>query len=184
MVTAAKDSYPNDADLLVAIRGMFEAIDPVPPDLPDRIRFSLAFRDSEAEMARFSCDGAELALAARGDEESRIVTFDSDSLTIMIRVDSNPDGTARVDGWLAPPQAHRVEMKMTERSITVTADERGRFVFLSVPRGTAQLVVRQLEAGAGAGAGAEAGATSERYDDQVRSAKSVITPALKLLTPE
>ncbi len=43
-------------------------------------------------------------LAARGAEQSRTITFDSDSLTIMIRIDSNNDGTARVDGWLAPPQ--------------------------------------------------------------------------------
>ena len=77
----------------------------MPPDLPERIRFSLALRDLEFEVARLSAEEDQLMLAARGTEQSRTITFDSDSLTIMIRVDSNQDGTARVDGWLAPPHA-------------------------------------------------------------------------------
>ena len=50
-------------------------------------------------------------MAARGTEQSRTITFDSDSLTIMIRIDANQDGTVRVDGWLAPPQRREIEMK-------------------------------------------------------------------------
>ena len=152
---AAENGHPDDADLLVAIRDMFEAIDPVPSGLPDRIRLALAFRDLEAEMACFSCANDELAFAARGAEESRIVTFDSDSLTIMIRIDANRDGTARVDGWLAPPQPREIEMKTTADPLSAASDDQGRFAFPSVPRGTARLVVR-----------------------------SVITPALILLTGE
>ena len=50
-------------------------------------------------------------VAARGAEQSRTITFDSDSLTIMIRIDSNKDGTVRIDGWLAPPQRREIEMQ-------------------------------------------------------------------------
>jgi hypothetical protein len=171
MMIAAAATHPDDADLLDAIRDMFEVIDPVPSDLPNRIRLALAFRDLEAEMARFSRATDELALAARGVEESRIVTFDSDILTIMIRVDSNLDGTARVDGWLAPPQTHRVEMRISGTSITVTADELGRFVFDSVPRGTAQLIVCPPGAGV----------AGELWNQPPNAAKSVITLALILL---
>jgi hypothetical protein len=110
---------------------------------------------------------------ARGAEESRIVTFDSDRLTIMIRIESNPDGTARVDGWLAPPQAHRVEMSMTDESLTAIADELGRFVFYSVPRGTGRLIVRP-----------RVSADDERGDDPPYAVKCVITPALSLLADE
>jgi hypothetical protein len=163
MMIAEQGRHSDDADLLTAIRDMFEAIDPVPLGLPDRIQLALAFRDLEAEMARFSCVTDELVPAARGVEESRIVTFDSDSLTIMIRVDSNQDGTARVDGWIAPPQPHRVDMKLADSSITVTADGLGRFVFHSVPRGTAQLIVCPPGASVTDGG------------------RSVITPALVLL---
>jgi hypothetical protein len=171
---AARDGHPDDADLLAAVRDIFEAIDPVPPGLPDRIRLALAFRDLGAEMARFSSATDALALAARSAEESRIVTFDSDSLTIMIRVDANQDGTARVDGWIAPPQAHRVDMKLADGSITVAADGLGRFVFHSVPRGTVQLIVRPPETGM----------TGGRLDGPAGEVRSVTTPALVLLAGE
>lgn len=151
---------PEDANLLARIMDAFEAVDPMPCDLPERIRFALALSELDAEVARFSGPDERLLYAARSTEESRTVTFDSDSLTIMIRVDPNPDGTARVDGWLAPPQPHRVEMRLADGSITEVADQLGRFVFSSVPRGMVRLIVHPPEA---------------------EAAKSVITPALTLL---
>lgn len=161
----------EDWGLLTRIRDTFEAADPMPCDLPARIRFALALRELEAEVARFA-DAGEAELAARGAEESWTVTFDSDSLTIMIRVDANPDGTARVDGWLAPPQAHEVEIRRADSSLAVNADNRGRFVFDSVPRGTARLIVHPAKPSVNAdGSGGPAGA-----------GKPVITPALALLT--
>jgi hypothetical protein len=155
-------TQPDDGSLLLAVRDFFETVDPMPFDLPERIQFALALRDLEAEVTRMARTVDQTVQVARGAEESRIVTFDSDRLTIMIRIESNPDGTARVDGWLAPPQAHRVEMSMADESITAVADDLGRFVFYSVPRGTGRLIVRSPQAGA----------------------NSVITPALSLLANE
>ena len=63
----------------------------------------------------------------------------------MIRIDPNADGTVRVDGWLAPPHRCRVEISMADGPVTTEADADGRFAFLSVPRGTARLVVRPAE---------------------------------------
>jgi hypothetical protein len=133
-----------DLEILAEIRDMFEAADPMPPDLPERIRFSLALRDLEIEVARLVEEDREM-LAVRGPEQSRTITFDSDSLTIMIRIDQNRDGTARVDGWLAPPQRREIEMKTTADTLSAPSDDQGRFAFTSVPRGTAQLVVRPAE---------------------------------------
>ena len=157
------DDPLDEADfaLLGDIRALFEAADPLPADLPERIRFSLALRDLEVEMARLA-EEDQLAVAARGTEQSRTITFDSDSLTIMIRIEANQDGTARVDGWLAPPQCRDIEMKTASESLVVASDEQGRFAFTRVPRGTAQLVVRPADRGP-AGAG-----------------RSVVTPALIL----
>lgn len=43
-------------------------------------------------------------------------------------------------------------MKTTADALTMASDEQGRFAFASVPRGTAQLVVRPAEPGlSGAG---------------------------------
>jgi hypothetical protein len=100
-------------------------------------------------------------LAARGVEQSRTITFDSASLTIMIRIDSDGDGTARIDGWLAPPHPRTIELRTTAETLTAIADDGGRFVFTRVPRGSAQLMVR---------------AEPEAAD----SAQAVVTPALVL----
>ena len=99
------DGPMDDVDfgLLDDIGELFEAIDPMPADLPERIRFALSLRDLETEVARLAEEDLS-AVGVRGAESSRTITFDSESLTIMIRVDANTDGTVRIDGWLAPPQ--------------------------------------------------------------------------------
>jgi hypothetical protein len=131
-----------DLRLLEELREMYQAMDPMPADLPERIMFALALRDLDFEVARLSAEEDQLTSAARGTEQSRTITFDSDSLTIMIRVDANHDGTARLDGWLAPPHPREIELKTASGSLTVLADEQGRFAFARVPRGTAQLIAR------------------------------------------
>jgi len=158
------DAALDDIDLqtLDGIREFFQTADPMPADLPERIRFSLALRDLEIEVAHLADEEDQAAVPVRGAEHSRTVTFDSASLTIMIRIDANADGTARVDGWLAPPQRREIEMKTVADPLSVTSDEQGRFAFASVPRGTAQLIVRPA---------------GER---QGEAGRSVVTPALIL----
>jgi hypothetical protein len=146
--------------ILDRIRAAFDETDPMPASLTERIRFSLALRDLEVEVARLTAEEDQRVLTARGQEQSRTITFDSDHLTIMIRIDSNRDGTVRVDGWLAPPGSRTVEMRTPTGSLTAVADEQGRFAFSHVPRGTAQLAVQPAAAEPG-GAG-----------------RSVLTPAL------
>jgi hypothetical protein len=152
----------NDLAILAELRDMFQAADPMPPDLPERIRFSLALRGLEVEVARLAAEEEQPLVAARAAEQSRTVTFDSDSLTIMIRIDSNDDGTARIDGWLAPSQCREIEMKTTADTLSVVSDEQGRFAFASVPRGTVQLMVRPAE------------------QEQGACGRSVVTPSLVL----
>ncbi len=154
------DEPLDDADfgVLGDIRGLFESADPMPADLPERIRFGLALRDLEVEVARLA-EEDQLAVAARGEEQSRTITFDSDSLTIMIRIDANRDGTVRVDGWLAPPQCRQVEIKTAAEPLTAASDAQGRFAFARVPCGMAQLIVHSPEPSSG-------------------DTRSVVTPAL------
>src|SRR5882757_4514998 len=111
---------PGEEGLLAMVSSLFEAADPVPAGLVERIRFSVALAGIEGEVARLTVGDAELsqlyehpdglALARGAPEESRTITFDSSDLTIMIRIDSNADGTTRVDGWLAPPRCCQVEI--------------------------------------------------------------------------
>jgi hypothetical protein len=150
-----------DFRLLDDIQEMYQAVDPMPADLPERLRFRLSLRDLEIEMARFA-DEELSAAAVRGAEQSRTITFDSESLTVMIRVDGNSDGTVRIDGWLAPPQRREIEMKTTAAPLRVSSDDQGRFAFTRVPRGTAQLIIRSAGPG------------------QHEAGPSVVTPALIL----
>jgi hypothetical protein len=151
-----------DLGLLDGIREIFEAVDPMPADLPERIRFSLSLRDLEIEIARLAEEEDLCAAGVRGTEQSRTITFDSESLTVMIRIDANRDGTVRLDGWLAPPQRREVELKTAADPLSVSSDEQGRFAFARVPKGTAQLIVRP------AGQGPS------------KAGPSVVTPALIL----
>jgi hypothetical protein len=160
----------DDTSLLATLRELLAIVDPVPPDLTERIRFMFTLRQLNAEVARV-VRADEIALAARGAEESRTITFDSDSLTIMIRIDSSLGESVRVDGWLAPPQSRRVEMRMTDASLDVMADGSGRFVFHDVPRGTARVIVHRPD-------GFQDGTAD---GGQVGTATAVITPALILL---
>ena len=151
-----------DWEILDGVRELFGGADPMPADLPERIRFSLAMRDLEAEVARLVEAEQQHMAGARGAERSRTITFDSDSLTIMIRIDANRDGTVRIDGWLAPAQPREIEIQAIADTLRVSSDEQGRFAFPSVPSGTVRLVVLAVEQGPN-GAG-----------------RSVVTPALVL----
>ena len=152
---AASQEPMNDVDfaILEGIRELFMQADPMPADLPERVKFALAMHRLEAEVARIvGADEPRLA-AVRGEEHSRTVTFDSDSLTVMIRIDQNKDGTVRIDGWLAPPQRREIELQTAAAPQRIASDDQGRFAFTRVSHGTARLVVTAPEEGQGGGPG-------------------------------
>jgi hypothetical protein len=161
----APDQQMDDLDfeILARIRALFELADPMPADLPERVRFSLAMRGLESEVARLVTEEDPRLVGARGAERSRTVTFDSASLGIIIRIEENKNGSVRIDGWLAPPQPREIEMQTSAETLSVSSDEEGRFAFAEVPRGTARLVV--------VGAAAR---------EQRAGGPSVVTPALVL----
>jgi len=149
----------SDEALLAEVRTLYDDADPIPDDLVERVSFAIALEDLDLEVLRLT-EGRPDLVGARGDEEARTITFDCDSLTIMIRLAVTDVGAVRVDGWLAPPAAHRVEMSTVAERMETQADGDGRFVFDGVPRGLAQLVVR---AGADGGPG---------------TGRSVVTPSI------
>jgi hypothetical protein len=136
-----------DGRILAGVRDLYEAADPMPGDLVERVRFALALEDLDVDVFRpFPEPAPELAtVAARGHEESRTVTFDSESLTIMVSITATGDRAVRLDGWLAPPGNHRVELRTEHGPLMTTADEQGRFALDDVPHGLAQLVVHPTD---------------------------------------
>lgn len=150
--SAAELLDERDDELLRLLRECHEQLDPMPDSVVQRSVFALAVEDIDAEVLRLAEQYRPEAAGVRGDqgEEARVVTFDSDSLTIMIRISQQTD-TVRIDGWLAPPQVCRVEVRSGERTLDAAVDAEGRFVLEAIPRGLAQLVVRLGEALTGGG---------------------------------
>lgn len=155
-MTETSGVWPDETDetILAQLREVHEVLDAPPADLTDRVLFTIDVAGLDAEIARLQ-DEQLVGSGARGTERTRTISFDADSLTIMITAADTPDGRVRVDGWLAPAGPWRVELRVrreradTPESPTVTADDAGRFVFPAVRHGLAQFVVRRRPGGTG-----------------------------------
>jgi hypothetical protein len=126
-------------DLMRQLREMWEAADPAPADLAERMIFTLQLENLEFELLRLH-DVLE-PVGARGHETARTVTFGSDSLTVMVSMSGSGRPPHRVDGWIAPAAALRVELRTARGTRETTADVDGRFAFTEVPAGLIQLVL-------------------------------------------
>jgi hypothetical protein len=132
-----------DAATLEEVRALYDTTDPVPEDLVERIHFSLALDEMFDEVARMTRVPLD-AMAVRGEQSTgtrtETLTFSADRLTAMVTVSRVAPGRLRLDGWLAPPQAFRVRIRVqggAERE--VFADEQGRFSFDGLDEGFGQL---------------------------------------------
>jgi hypothetical protein len=143
-----------DAAIIDQLRSAYALADPPPADLDDRVAFAIALTAVDLEVARLQEDPF-VGSGPRGDERTRTITFDAQSLTILVSIVDLPDGRVRLDGWLAPPAPRRVELRMgapsAARAATrlVTADDSGRFVFADAGHGLAQLVIHPAPDGGG-----------------------------------
>src|SRR3954467_15273731 len=98
----------DDAAALARVRELYDAADPVPADLVDRVRFALALDEVFDEVARMSRVPLEAA-GVRGEQvagtRTETLTFSADRLTAMVTVSRVGPGQLRLDGWLPPPPA-------------------------------------------------------------------------------
>lgn len=141
---AAQMLDEEDAALLAELARIYELIDPVPEGLVERIGFTLTLADLEIELARLTTETRE-PVGARGEERARTVTFSADSVTTMVTVTPQDHGEFRIDGWLAPGAALRVELRTDHGSLHTVADTDGRFDFMAVRAGLVQLVIHPTD---------------------------------------
>ena len=132
-----------DATTLDQLRAVFDEADPVPPDLVERVRFSLALDEMYEEVARMTRVPLE-ALSVRTDQtagtRTETLTFSADRLTAMVTVSRLGAGRLRLDGWLAPPEHCVVRLRIQGGDPRVTtADDSGRFSFDDLAEGFGQL---------------------------------------------
>lgn len=133
----------TDQAILDRLAALYDRLDPPPPGLDERVRFTIALDNADVEIARLTEEHL-VGSGARGAERTRTITFDCDSRTIMVTVSSTADGQVRLDGWLAPADRLPVELRIGDWSAEAMADGGGRFVFDDVAPGLAQLLVHPL----------------------------------------
>ena len=144
-----------DAAILAGLRDAWSVADPPPGDLDARVMFAIDLADLDFEVARLQQE-VLVGSGARTPERTRTITFDCDSLSVMVSILPGSTGVAgvRIDGWLAPPAPLHVELRTAPDdpdtpgvSHTVQADEAGRFVFADIPHGLAQLLISGVGGG-------------------------------------
>lgn len=136
----------RDVELLGQVRALFGRLDPVPAGLTERVKFALTVQALHAEVAELVALAPALVRGPTQAETVPAVSFRTDSLSIMLTVTASGPGPARIDGWLTCGAA-TVEVTGSDGVVREgSADEGGRFVVDDVPRGTARLLVHQVDA--------------------------------------
>ena len=137
---------PDDTALLTEIKACYEAADPVPVGLVERLQFEITLDALHADLATLTQLDLSTAGARSTTEEVRTITFTSESLTTMVTVTPEGDGV-RIDGWAVPGAGITVELLRTGGPLVTQADQDGRFVFEAVPSGLARFAL-QVTSGA------------------------------------
>src|SRR4029453_6357195 len=84
-MTDGQDLDAIDEAILKQIRATYGRVDPPPADLDVRVQFGIALESVDIEVARLAED-LVVGSGARGSERTRTITFDSESVTIMISI--------------------------------------------------------------------------------------------------
>ncbi len=129
----------GDADLVEELRRLWDAYDPVPDDLVERIGFALELEDLEVEMLDVS--RSLMAPAGhRSEEKVRTMTFTSESLSVMVSITPGGGQALRIDGWIDEGGGLEVELRVKAGARRERADPEGRFAFDGVGAGMVQFV--------------------------------------------
>ena len=136
-----------DVSVLQEVAALYEHADPVPADLVDRVKFSLALDEMFSEVARITRMSVD-ALAVRNEPTSEVrtetLTFSADELTVMVSISRGGRDGLRIDGWVAPPGPTSVQLRLQDETRELVTDESGRFVLEGVPEGFAQMTFRPV----------------------------------------
>jgi hypothetical protein len=135
---------PPHSDLEDELRRVLARIDPVPPGLVETGVGVFAWRTIDADLAELVFDSLvdqDEAALVRGDRGGRLLSFRAGTLTIEVEV-TGTGPSRRLMGQLMPPQRGGVDIRQTDSTTTVEADELGRFSAGPLPAGPVSLRCR------------------------------------------
>lgn len=129
---------PQDPDhaLWSQLAGMWDAYDPMPAGLVERVLVAVATEDLDAEyeLLHLVSRTSELA-GARGPGDALTISFSGEAFSLLLRVSEVDGEFRRVDGWVTPAQEMRVSVKQGSRTIEADVDTGGRFEIPRLPGG-------------------------------------------------
>lgn len=143
----------DDVVLEQQLRRAVERYDPVPPPLARAAVDAFTWRTIDAELAELVFDSLATSAPVRGTGETRLLTFETETMTIEVEVSgaAGPTATAgtaitgdarRVSGRLIPAQQADVELRAGDHQAIGTADQLGRFSLTAAGSGPFRLRCR------------------------------------------
>jgi hypothetical protein len=136
--------YEPDDELEAEFRRLAADREPVPAELFRAAVEAFSWRDIDAEIAELVYDSlldSDEASLVRGSADQRLVSFTAGGMTIDVEVTSAGPGRTMM-GQIAPPQRATVDIRHPQDTVTVEADELGRFRSGPLPPGPASLRLR------------------------------------------
>jgi hypothetical protein len=115
---------------------MWEARDPMPAGLVDKVLVAIETEnlDAEYELLHLVERSRELA-GARGVGDAVTIAFSAGAFSLLLRVSALGETSCRVDGWVSPPQPMRVKVTQQSTTVQALADVLGRFEISRLPTG-------------------------------------------------
>jgi hypothetical protein len=134
----------GDDELLQELRAVVSRIDPTPPEVVAAARAGFIWRTIDAELAELTSDSvldADRMAAVRGVAAPELLTFESAGLKVEVETTTGADGV-RLLGQLVPAQPGSIEVRHGGGTVTVDADDMGRFTAPGLEPGPLSLSCR------------------------------------------
>jgi len=129
-----------DDPLWTDLRSLVARFDSVPVAVTAAAKATLAWRDPDAALARLVADSADTGLVGvRGQGQPRLVTFETDGVTIEVEI-GHLDRRVRLVGQVVPPAPGEIRVDGDRgESAETTVDALGRFTVHSDASGSIRL---------------------------------------------
>lgn len=133
------DGNRQDDRLIAELRALGSRLDPVPADAVASARSAIAWRTMDSELAALIDEPSDAVLAgARSTDTPTLLIFDSPHVVIEVEVRNGPTGRSML-GQLVPAQVANVVVRHRGGTVSIMADEAGRFAAAPLERGPLSL---------------------------------------------
>lgn len=131
----------RDDHLFARLRTVWEAADPTPPGLAERVITGLAMADLDDDIEMLHLLEQATPAGTRSTTGSDSVSrFGADGATLLLHVTGSGARRSLV-GWIDPPQRALVSLVTPTGATEVAADASGRFEFDAGPGDRARIVL-------------------------------------------